>query len=264
MQVELVAMCREGGRQYNEDRYGHWNDGNFLTCLICDGAGGHGGGVVAASTALESVLEQFQHAPTLAVEPIIAMALAANAQIVFRQSESPAQNSMRSTVVMVSIDLIQNQMRWMHCGDSRAYLFRDRKIIRRTKDHSLVRQLVDGGYLDDEAARTHPSRNLLLSALGSKDGDPEISVSETVLLQDRDVILLCSDGIWEPLSDKRLEDSLSNAISPTQWLFELEKAVKDNAKPNYDNYTALAVWFSDDDATRLIEPKTGAWNEQKD
>jgi serine/threonine protein phosphatase PrpC len=159
---------------------------------------------------------------------------------------------MRSTVVMIAIDLDEHQFAWAHSGDSRAYLFRDGAQVSRTVDHSLVQQMVSDGVLDDEAARQHPQRNLLLSALGSVDEAPEITISTSLLLAVGDALLLCSDGVWEPLGDERLLELLREARNPKEWVEAIGQEVMATAKPGFDNYTAFALWTHADD--EITEP----------
>ena len=127
--------------------------------------------------------------------------------------------------------------------------------VARTTDHSLVQQMVAGGMLDEEGARLHPQRNMLLSALGSIEEEPEIAVSERMRLLPGDVLLLCSDGVWEPLGDECLIDTLHASRTPSQWTELIDAQVKANAKPGHDNYTALTLWViedDEDDVTRLM------------
>jgi PPM family protein phosphatase len=254
MEAEIVAISRDGGRSYNEDVYGHWNDGRYIACIVSDGAGGHGGGTVASETVKRTVLELFAKQPSVDGVALREIVEQANFSVVARQGENEAQSAMRATVVLAAIDIERKEMVWVHCGDSRAYLFRDDKVIARTKDHSLVQQMVDGGLIDDEAARLHPTRNLLLSALGSVDEPLEVSVSEVLHLKNDDVILLCSDGIWEPLGDALITEKLSVALKPSLWLESLDLEIKQFAKPNHDNYTALTLWTSSSDEITQIVP----------
>jgi PPM family protein phosphatase len=256
MEAEIVAISRDGGRRYNEDVYGHWNDGRYIGCLVSDGAGGHGGGDVASSIAKKFVLESFANHPTIDREVLRDLIERANLSVVARQCENKEQSAMRATVVLAAIDIERREMVWAHCGDSRAYLFRQGKLIARTKDHSLVQQMVEGGMLDDEGARLHPTRNLLLSALGSMDEPLEVSVSEVINIQSEDVLLLCSDGIWEPIGDQKILEKLTESPSPAAWLEMLEKEIKLHAKPDHDNYTALTLWTSNQDEVTQIIPAT--------
>lgn len=253
MEIEIVTLSKQGGRNYNEDVFGQWNDGRFVACLVADGAGGHGGGDVAAATVRSSVLGGFAAAPGLDGEGLRRLLEDANRDVVARQAEGGNLAAMRSTVVLAAIDLHDNQLVWAHSGDSRAYLFRGGLVAARTTDHSLVQQMVAGGMIDEEDARVHPKRNLLLSALGSADEAPEIAVSERMVLAVGDVLLLCSDGLWEPLGDECLRDTLQAARNPSQWVEQLDAEVKARAKPGHDNYTAVALWLhADEDVTQRM------------
>ena len=257
MEIEIVTLSRQGGRSYNEDVLGQWNDGRFVACLVAAGAGGHGGGDVAAAIARSSVLEGFAANPGLDAELLRGLIARANVDIVARQAEGGALAAMRSTVVLAVIDLHEDRIAWAHSGDSRAYLFRAGVLAGRTIDHSLVQQMVAGGMLDEEGARLHPQRNMLLSALGSVEELPEITVSAPMPLAAGDVLLLCTDGVWEPLGDECLRATLQASRSPSQWIEQLDAQVKANAKPGHDNYTALALWAQEDDETTQLLPENG-------
>jgi PPM family protein phosphatase len=254
VEIEIVTLSQQGGRTYNEDVHGQWNDGQYIACLVADGAGGHGGGDVAADIARSSILGGFSVNPQLNGDALRALLLRANAAIVARQSEGAKLASMRTTVVLAVIDLHREELMWAHCGDSRAYLFRDAKLLTRTTDHSLVQQLVSTGMLDDEGARLHPQRNLLLSALGAADGDLEITVSDAMKMLPGDVLLLCSDGVWEPIGDALFEELLRSAASPRSWLQQLDESVRANAKPGHDNYTALTLWTYAEEVITQFSP----------
>lgn len=254
MEIEIVALSKQGGRSYNEDVHGHWHDGRFVVCMVADGAGGHGGGDVAAATARASVLGAYAAHPGLDATLLRGLIEGANDAVVAKQQEGGPLAAMRTTAVLVAIDLHSHEMAWGHCGDSRAYLFRNGAVVARTTDHSVVQQMVSGGMLDDEGARLHPQRNLLLSALGAADGTLEVAVSERMPLLPGDVLLLCSDGIWEPLGDGWLAQMLQASPTPSLWLQQIDAAVQTHAKPDHDNYTAVAVWAHSDDAVTQMLP----------
>ncbi|SFM80952.1 PP2C family serine/threonine-protein phosphatase [Variovorax sp. OV329] len=252
-EIEIVTLSKQGGRDYNEDTYGHWSDDRHVLCVVADGAGGHGGGDVAAAVVRGSVLSGFAERPGIDAPSLRRLLDRANLDVVARQAEGGKLSAMRSTVVLAAIDLQARQIALAHSGDSRAYLIRHGEIVKRTVDHSLVQQMVAGGLIDDEGARQHPQRNMLLSALGSVEIPPEIVVSDPLELQVGDVLLLCTDGLWEPLGDDCLLDTLRASRDASQWIEKLDAQVKAHAKPGHDNYTALALWaHEDDETTRLM------------
>ena len=242
MEVEIVSLTRQGGRDHNEDTLGQWNDGRFVVCLVADGAGGHGGGDVAAAIARNSVLGGFAMSPGLEAGKLRRLLEQANLDVVARQAEGGQLAAMRSTIVVALLDLYENEFVWAYAGDSRAYLFRGGALAVRTNDHSVVQQMVANGLLDDEAARQHPQRNMLLSALGSQDESLDITVSQRVLLREGDVLLLCSDGVWEPLGDACLLQTLQASRDANQWIEQIDAQVRAHAKPHHDNYTAMVLW----------------------
>jgi serine/threonine protein phosphatase PrpC len=255
VQIEIITLSRQGGRDYNEDVFGQWHNDRYVACLVADRAGGHGGVDVAAAITRSSVLGGFSQAPTLDEAGIRALVEQANVDVVARQAEGGNLAAMRSTVVFAALDLEDHELAWVHSGDSRAYLFRGGAIVARTTDHSLVQQMVASGLIDEEAARLHPQRNMLLSALGSLEEPPEITVSGRMRIEVGDVLLLCSDGLWEPLGDECLLDTLHTSRNATDWTGQLEAQVKAHAKPGHDNYTAVTLWMladDDEDDTQLL------------
>ena len=69
-----------------------------------------------------------------------------------------------------------------------------------------------------------------------------------------DVLLLCSDGVWEPLGDACLRETLRASRNPSQWIEQLDAQVKAHAKPGHDNYTAVVLWVHDDDEITQLMP----------
>jgi len=248
VQMELATLSRRGGRNYNEDACGHWHSDSHLCCVVADGAGGHGGGDKASKLAVQFILGAFAASPDGSAEAIRAVIMATNRSIIQHRADERALQNMHSTVVALFIDLEANVATWGHCGDSRLYVFRGGRIAARTRDHSLVQSLVDGGMLAAEDMRSHPQRSELLSALGVGEEDLQMSVStQAWRVEAGDVFLLCTDGLWEYVEDSRLEGALSQAVSPHTWLRDLEQDVLKGAshKPRHDNFTALAVWVSE-------------------
>lgn len=246
-QLEMAILSRVGGRPHNEDACGHWHSPQYVCCVVSDGAGGHGGGDVASRIAVRYVLERFAQAPTIRVDDIRQLLLDANAEVIRRRADAPAQRDMHATVVALFVDLERGQAVWGHVGDSRLYLFREGQMLAHTRDHSTVQALVESGLLRADQLRTHPRRSELLSALGTDPEYLQVAVSRGPwAMRDRDAFLLCTDGMWEWLDEVEISASLARATTPADWLARLEqmvvRAAKASGKAEYDNFTGLALW----------------------
>jgi protein phosphatase len=96
-------------------------------------------------------------------------------------------------------------------GDSRAYLFRDGALSQITKDHSYVQLLIDRGFISKEDAARHPQKNIITRAVGT-ECDVEVDTF-IVKLKEKDVILLCSDGLNNAVCDDEIAKLLSEDLS---------------------------------------------------
>ena len=130
---------------------------------------------------------------------------------------------------------------WAHVGDSRFYLFRDGLPIYRTQDHSYVEQLYQAGRIPLSKRQGHPMRNFVTQCIGLNPGEPQVSVTNSgVPLQEGDVLLLCSDGFWEPLDDALIGSSLDTR-SLRDSIGKLAEQAEQSSYPQSDNTSAVAA-----------------------
>jgi serine/threonine protein phosphatase PrpC len=135
---------------------------------------------------------------------------------------------------------VQNNVAvWAHAGDSRLYHIRKGAILAQTKDHSHVQQLIDQGRIREEAASAHPERNLIFSCLGS-DAPPRLEVSTPTELDSGDTLMLCSDGLWGPLSGKIICAALQ-AGGITHAIPRLLDEAEQRAGRECDNLSVIAL-----------------------
>lgn len=126
-----------------------------------------------------------------------------------------------------------------HVGDSRAYLFRGGALEQLTRDQTLVQQLVDQGSIEPEAAARHPLRHVLSHAIGS-DGVERLPADlQHLPLEDGDRLLLCSDGLSDPLTDGQIAQILTAAKSPREACADLIAGALDGGGP--DNVTCVVA-----------------------
>ncbi|CAN5681210.1 protein phosphatase 2C domain-containing protein [soil metagenome] len=244
LELDVAILNERGGRDYNEDSCGHWHAEGRLCCVLADGAGGHGGGQVASRLAVERTLSSFADNPSSNGSAMHELVCGVNRAVLAGRSVDPQCANMHSTLVCLAVDYVRHRAHWAYAGDSRLYWFREGRVIEHTTDHSVVQALVDGGMLSAQQAREHPRRSELRSALGSREELIEIDHSGAArVVQAGDVFLLCSDGVWECVSDAVLESTLTESTTVDEWLDAIEAAVGAAANPTrqHDNFSAVAI-----------------------
>lgn len=169
----------------------------LAAAVVCDGMGGAKSGEIASEVALGSFVSDMEDALgtgklPIGIEDIMAAAVAkAGDAVIERAVSDPECEGMGTTLVAAVI--IGNDAVIANVGDSRAYHISDGSILRVTRDHSVVEDMVARGEITFEQARHHPSRNLITRALGSKHGD-DADVFPLGVMRG-DYIVLCSDGL---------------------------------------------------------------------
>lgn len=250
LQVQTCYRCETGGRSRNEDACGYWPSGPAACWVLSDGAGGHGSGDLAARLVVQTVLQAFRAQPEASGRQALALLQQAQQAVRREKTSGATRDDMHATAALLLIDRERGQGILAHVGDSRLYQFRQGRILRQTRDHSLVQQLVDTGYCQAEEIRRHPQRNLLTSAIGAAD-PLEISVSPQAFeVLAGDVFLLCSDGWWEWVDEAGMASTLAGQPSRQPvgrgWLDAMAAWIVQTAPARHDNYSALCVACSDD------------------
>ncbi len=186
-------------------------DGSVLV-VVCDGMGGANAGNVASETACGVIASFFERSyrKGLNAEGITALLqsaiLSANIEIFDMAEKNDELKGMGTTVVAAyacdGFAVIS------HVGDSRAYIVND-GVIQLTRDHSVVQSLIESGRLTPEEASVHPRRNVITRALGI---EPEVLVdSDEYALNENDVLMLCTDGLSNFITDGQLKEIFSTA-----------------------------------------------------
>ena len=237
----------------NQDRVGEWSTPHALLMAVADGLGGHAHGEVAAQLAVDFLGHAFgrEAQPKLAQpDGFLARTMAAAHVAILREAEARGMREVPRTVLVAC--LIQDGIAyWAHIGDSRLYLVRKGRVHARTRDHSLVQQLVDAGRIREEAAASHPDRNRLLQCLGGLQ-TPHVDAASDRLEKD-DILLLCSDGLWGPLTQRQIVNALvTRPLEPAiESLLELAEA---RAGHEADNTTVLGLTWGEE---RVAPPDDG-------
>jgi len=156
--------------------------------LVCDGMGGHSSGELASKLAVDTIGAEIRAGKGLK-EAI----LAAHQEITGLHSEDGQMTGKPgSTVVALQVDGDSWQLCWV--GDSRGWLLQKGKMEQLTVDHTVVQQMVNWGDISAEEALTHPDRNRLSQALGSRDEPPVVGCVDGSLASGMR-FLLATDGM---------------------------------------------------------------------
>ena len=232
-------------RSNNQDRYlakpevGLW--------AVADGMGGHQGGETASLTACDELANHFTldddgHATS---DGLVSAIEAANRAVHEKGNDDPDLTGMGTTVVALAVVIDgrgDELFAIANVGDSRAYRFSGDGFEQLTEDHSLVADMVREGSLSAEDAATHPQRNILTRVLGVYDEVPVDVIS--VIPHPGDRFILCSDGLFNEVSDEAMTSVMRRLVDPAEAADELVRlAVQGGGR---DNVTVVVVDVMED------------------
>jgi PPM family protein phosphatase len=203
--------------------------------MVADGMGGHQAGEVASRMAGEIISREYFNQTNGSVEKNLGKVVSLANKTIFekaRTQESMAGMGTTCTVLVV----ISRSIYYAHVGDSRAYLQKGDSITRITEDHTYVQELVNRGDITSAEAATHPKRNILTNAMGTKP-DLRIDTGKCPLsFENNDRLLICSDGLYEYLNDNELKEILQKRTLKDAAAFMISEA---KARGGHDNITVV-------------------------
>ena len=155
-------------------------------------------------------------------------------------SRPPIQPRTTAVICLVQAGLAW----WVHVGDSRLYLFRQGELLFRTRDHSRVEELMQDGSLTAQQALTHPERHRITRCLGGAEAIKSISISKAVPLKMGDIMLLCTDGLWGAIRNRRILE-LVNGYHVDDMASHLGSEAETLSAPHADNITIMLMrWLN--------------------
>jgi len=220
--------------------------------VVADGMGGHAAGEVASRIATDEIVRAYEAgsdeadetwpehwaSSISAVANLIVDAIISGHHRVTEEMNNDAElKGMGTTVVVAVHPPGEGKLVVCHVGDSRAYRLRDGALSLLTNDHSWVHEQVTAGFLTEEAARTHPLKNVVTQALGGSS-EPKVDVLETGI-EDGDLYLLCSDGLNSMLTDHEIAGFLLEGGSLEEICWNLIDAA--NQRGGNDNISVVLL-----------------------
>lgn len=239
-------------REHNEDHL--IADGTVFA--VADGLGGHAAGEVASTIVIEALAELHERDVQRAEDVGVALA-AANQRLLAAQGEHPEQRGMGSTVSGLAAVEAEGQGRWIvfNIGDSRVYRLTGEQLVRVTRDHSEVQELLDAGLIDEEEASRHPLRNVITRSLGSSPAPDADAWDLAPVLGERFVV--CSDGLSNELDDSEISSITQTSADPQVAADRLVAAALEAGGRDNISVVVVAVVSeadADEDAAPVLEP----------
>jgi serine/threonine protein phosphatase PrpC len=245
MQLDAFAVTIPGRRTNNEDAVCARPDLGLF--VVADGLGGYDGGEIASSITVETITDlvrrtagdadvtwpyKLDRTRSLDENEVIVATKLANDRIVARRCG--VLDQMGSTVALIRF--VDSTAVIAHCGDSRVYRLRDGALQQLTADHSLVNQMIAAGMAPEAA---FPWRHVITRALGLASAEPDVTSAPVIT---GDIFLLCSDGLYEPLSPA----AIAAVLDPITCGGSVEEACKQLVDAAYeggsrDNISAVVV-----------------------
>lgn len=213
-----------------------------LAAVVCDGMGGEQAGNIASGLAAKAFITHVSEKISTSklkkpdIRAIMVQACDEANHLVYEYSCFDSNYTGMGTTLVAAV-VCDGGTFVLNVGDSRAYKISNKKMSQITKDHSMVQEMLDRGELTPEEARNHPRKNVITRALGVDENVP--SDIFTPRLQKGDLLLLCSDGLTNMLSDKEILAASAVNRDP----LSLGRALMDEAlrRGAHDNVTTVII-----------------------
>jgi PPM family protein phosphatase len=203
--VTAATGTHKGDREYQQDQVAviaHPRVAGCVMAVVADGMGGKTGGRKAADQVMLTAKQLFDtFVPAEDSAEHLLKRIVEETHLVIKLTAMSSEQEPHSTIC-VSVLLASGDCHWIHVGDSRIYHYRGMALMRRTKDHSYVQDLVDKGELSQDEASDHPMSNILLQSLGTEE-EPKSSYQH-MRLTAGEALLACTDGLWHYFTEQEL------------------------------------------------------------
>lgn len=230
-------------RSHNEDKFCILTDRKVF--VVADGMGGHNAGEVASQVAIETLTDYFSKEAvcrlkgnTEEIRHFLIRGLHYANEVVMKMAmEDDSRNGMGCTLVSGLIN--SDQLHTCHVGDARCYMADEQGLEQLTTDHSAIAAYEEMAGSGNAIELERPPRQVITRAIGFPfPEDPEYHCRK---LQPGNRLLLCSDGLWSMVNDKKIHEILISAETTEEASDTLIK--KANEAGGTDNITAVVIFY---------------------
>lgn len=203
--TDIFCLNELGKRANNEDCISPKKgtaSSNDKVFIVCDGVGGEKKGEVASEIVCTSIREYFKKVTPVdgKEKEVIQKAIQhANEKLAVHVSSDSMAKRMSTTLALVLLGAQSVIAAW--CGDTRIHHIRNGRVVWKSKDHSLVSELISQGELTEEEAKTHPRRNVITRSLNASNFNNNVDFHEIHDFETGDYLLLCTDGLLEKVNE---------------------------------------------------------------
>lgn len=239
--MEYIGLTDKGSKtNTNQDIYKlppEIDSNKRYLFVLCDGMGGHNAGNIASYYTAQWLFKEFyEEKPQKYLRYWFMRKIKSiNEKIYEMGLKNPAYYGMGTTLVALLID--GNKAYVFSVGDSRLYLYSGLLLTQITEDQSVVWERYKAGNITKDQLIEQPDKNIITGAIGLSD-PPKINIS-TIKLKNDDVILMCSDGITDVLTDGEIKNSLGTPMNLMQKSEELLNAAR--LKDSIDDATIILI-----------------------
>lgn len=234
-EFQTLHISEEGQKLSNRDYFGYVEMDDFACYVLADSLDLEPS-VNSARLAVESIIRDFTEAPTMRKQSVKKYIIRAHKELMDQREGM----HLKASVVVAVTDY--RKLRYYHAGNSRLYWIRNARIMEQTKDHSLTQNLLEQEKIPLDQAAAHEERNNLYSFLGER-GTPQIDISRRKKLENGDMFVLLTRGLWEQCPEQEFLQIANDAKEPKEILEQTEDFVlKRQEECSIDNYS-LAVTF---------------------
>lgn len=236
-EFKTANMSEEGHKLSNRDYFGYVEMDDYACYVLADSLDEEPS-VNSARLVVESLTRSFTERPVTGKRALKRYLNLAHKEL---QKQHGGMH-LKASVVMAVTDY--KKIRYCYAGNSRFYLIRNARILERSVDQSLTQNLLEEEKIPLDQAAAHEARNNLYSFLGER-GTPHIQISRKIKLENGDIFMVMSRGVWERCTDQELLEFANDAKDPQEILDQTEDLILKAQEDNHiDNYT-LAVTFAD-------------------
>ncbi len=208
MEIEIGTSSIIGTRRNQEDTIFGYGSGREAIALVCDGMGGLSGGEIASKAAAESLADAwFGRQGNVDIPEFLEEEALRADEKVFQQKNEKGERLRAGTTIAAAI-IRGNELYWLSVGDSKIYIIRGNEILSVCREHNyrltLDQQLVQGELTPEEYAAEEYRAEALISYLGMGNMSLMDLNRRPFLLEDGDIVLLSSDGLYRSLTEEEI------------------------------------------------------------